>query len=188
MNCTNCGSATTPSATGFCGDCGPAGPAEFRYETPPVSPAVGYVQYGATAGYGVDEGGLPDGPIAGRSYGGAPVQLTTVGAIQLEEAPVTAPPAQLAEEPVTAPPTTGYADGPALYGTARVVPNRLSVVALVLAGLAVLVMPVGLVALIFASTARAQGEPLGPRSFTVSVATTLAGAAVAVAAFALAVH
>jgi hypothetical protein len=86
------------------------------------------------------------------------------------------------EEPVTAVPASSpYGDLPALYGTPGEVPNKFSVVALVLAGLALLVLPAGLAAMLFGSMARNLGEPLGPRSFTVAVAGTLVGSLVAAA-------
>jgi hypothetical protein len=90
--------------------------------------------------------------------------------------------AQSLPEPVTAPPSAAYSDLPGLYGTPTETPNKFSLVALVLAGLALLVLPAGLASMFFASMARNRAEPLGPMSFTVAAGASLVGCLVGAAA------
>jgi hypothetical protein len=204
MTCTNCGSALMQPST-FCSTCGqlitthsyqyqyspsdddtaefPAIPAmaaydyspayepapgysppPFGYGTP-VSPAVGYYAqqpayaYAQQVGHAPNEGyGAPGQPYAGApaAYDHLPVEV----------------------EPIAEPPPPVVDQTPQVYGTATQPPdNRLSTVAFVLAGLAVVFLPfvLGLAAIVVSNNAAKQGERLAPLAFKASLAGTAIG-------------
>jgi hypothetical protein len=145
-----------------------------------------------SAGHRFGSAGIPPAPFGepqAAPFNAVEAHAAQFGMVGSQDAPVNPPYhgqpgssaawAQAAEKwGVATPGGAGAAapgDPPRLYGEPAPVPDRFSLVALVLAGLAVVLVPAGLAALFFASMARNRTESLGPMSFTVAAGASVVG-------------